>query len=161
MNKFSRSSLQHLASCCPDLVSAAHFAIQITDFGVICGHRTEEVQTNAFLSGSSQLAFPLSRHNSSPSMAFDLVPYHPRFGHLFGSEEQLWEISTLMQCSEEDALRYIWQRYAQLHGILQAFFWTHPSPYSLRWGGDWTSDDNFLDQSFNDLGHWELRHVDA
>lgn len=27
---------------------------------------------------------------------------------------------------------------------------------SVRWGGNWDSDQNFDDQSFNDLVHWEL-----
>jgi peptidoglycan L-alanyl-D-glutamate endopeptidase CwlK len=31
----------------------------------------------------------------------------------------------------------------------------------IRWGGDWDGDTEVLDQTFNDLGHIELRDVDG
>ena len=28
--------------------------------------------------------------------------------------------------------------------------------HNVRWGGDWNMDNNFKDQKFNDLPHFEL-----
>jgi hypothetical protein len=28
---------------------------------------------------------------------------------------------------------------------------------NVRWGGDWDSDWSFIDQTFHDLPHWELK----
>ena len=31
--------------------------------------------------------------------------------------------------------------------------------HTLRWGGDWDSDKDFNDQSFDDLPHFELKRI--
>lgn len=41
---------------------------------VICGHRGEREQEDAFKRGTSKLRWPRSRHNSYPSQAVDLAP---------------------------------------------------------------------------------------
>jgi hypothetical protein len=50
-------------------------AIRVTDFKVVKGHRGEEEQTHAYVTGASQVDWPDSKHNSIPSMGVDLAPY--------------------------------------------------------------------------------------
>jgi hypothetical protein len=50
-------------------------AIKRYDFTVLCGHRGEEEQTRAYEAGNSKLRYPMSKHNSEPSMAVDIAPY--------------------------------------------------------------------------------------
>jgi peptidoglycan L-alanyl-D-glutamate endopeptidase CwlK len=73
--KFSERSLKNLAECHPDLQRIAHEAIKEFDFVVIEGHRGQKEQNEAFARGTSQLRWPRSKHNKSPSLAFDACPY--------------------------------------------------------------------------------------
>ncbi|NJM09401.1 MAG: M15 family metallopeptidase [Bdellovibrionaceae bacterium] len=41
---------------------------------VICGHRGEREQNEAFAVGKSQLKWPRSKHNLKPSRAMDVCP---------------------------------------------------------------------------------------
>ena len=78
--------------------------------------------------GKSQLGWPNSNHNTSPSRAVDVVPYpvdwsdRDRF-HLFAG----YVLAT-----------------AQSLG------------YTLRWGGDWDSDTQTSDNQFDDFPHFEV-----
>ena len=76
MPTFSKRSLDNLAACHPDLQKVAHEAIKHFDFTVICGHRGKSAQDKAYAEGRSKLRFPDSKHNKTPSYAFDSVP-HP------------------------------------------------------------------------------------
>lgn len=75
MPSFSKRSLTNLAQCDPRLQKVAHEAIQYFDFTVICGHRGQEDQDKAYREGRSKLRFPKSKHNQTPSLAMDCVPY--------------------------------------------------------------------------------------
>ena len=41
-----------------------------------------------------------------------------------------------------------------LAGIIKAI--ANKRNIKIRWGGDWDDDNDFKDQHFNDLGHFEL-----
>src|SRR6185503_4741406 len=73
--KFSKRSLKNLAQCHPDLQKIAHEAIKEFDFVVICGHRGEKEQNEAYDNGYSKLRYPKSKHNKTPALAFDACPY--------------------------------------------------------------------------------------
>lgn len=75
MPKFSARSLKNLSQCHKDLQAIAHEAIKEFDFVVICGHRGKEAQNKAVRDGTSKLAWPKSKHNKTPSLAFDACPY--------------------------------------------------------------------------------------
>lgn len=75
MPKFSARSLKNLEQCDKRLQKIAHEAIKEFDFIVICGHRGEKEQNAAVARGTSKLKFPKSKHNKTPSLAFDAVPY--------------------------------------------------------------------------------------
>jgi peptidoglycan L-alanyl-D-glutamate endopeptidase CwlK len=88
----------------------------------------------AYFSGNSKLMWPKGRHNSLPSKAVDFQPYPmPK------DKAKLWA-----------SLAYVAGRIIQMaaeDGVL------------IRWGGDWDSDGDLTDQTFDDLFHLEV--VDA
>jgi hypothetical protein len=110
------------------LVKILDEAILVYDFTLICGHRTEEAQNEAFATGASKKQYPDSKHNSWPSIAVDVAP---------------WPINW------NDSLAF-----ARLYGIIEAI--AHDQGLELRWGGDWDRDGGSRDQSFMDIGHLEL-----
>ena len=75
MPTFSKTSEQKLATCHQDLMVIFSNVIKITDCSVICGHRGKKEQNAAFDKGFSMLKYPQSKHNKTPSMAVDVVPY--------------------------------------------------------------------------------------
>jgi len=75
MPRFSRSSEARLSTCHPDLQRVLREAIKVYDFTVLCGHRNEAEQNEAYECGASKLPWPKSRHNTNPSMAVDVAPY--------------------------------------------------------------------------------------
>jgi hypothetical protein len=128
MYSFGDSSQARLDTCHPLLQEICEEAIKYIDFSVICGHRTEEAQTQAVLDKASKVNFPDSKHNSMPSMAVDVAPYpidwdnNTRFAHLIG------------------LIRGI----AAMKGI------------KIRTGSDWDSDGDITDHKFMDWPHFEL-----
>ncbi len=75
MPSFGKKSLDLLATCHPDLQAVLNESIKITDFTVLCGHRDEKEQNEAFAKGFSKVKYPNSKHNSTPSEAVDCAPY--------------------------------------------------------------------------------------
>ena len=130
MPAFGKTSRTRLKTCHPLLIEICNEAIEIMDFSVICGHRSQKEQTKAFDSGHSKVQFPRSRHNVSPSRAVDIAPY--RKG---------------VQWDDKEA-------FCLLAGIMFGIAAT--KGVKLRWGGDWDGDFNVHDQTFNDLAHFEL-----
>jgi peptidoglycan L-alanyl-D-glutamate endopeptidase CwlK len=104
------------------------------DCSVIVGHRNEEDQNLAFATGKSQLRWPQSKHNASPSNAVDVAPwpidwddrerFHLFAGYVLATAEQLYQIGAIKR--------------------------------RVRWGGDWDSDTQVNDNRFDDLVHFEL-----
>jgi hypothetical protein len=66
--------LKNLEQCHPDLRKVAREAIKHFDFKVICGHRGKAAQDQAVATGKSKAKWPTSKHNATPSNAFDAVP---------------------------------------------------------------------------------------
>jgi len=131
MPKFSENSQEKLLECEYRLQKILSDAIRVTDFTIVCGHRDEAEQNKAFAEGKSKLKYPKSKHNSTPSLAVDIVPY--RDGKL------LWD--------DREAFVY-------LAGVMMGV--AANRCIKLRWGGDFDMDDDFKDQTFNDLPHFEL-----
>jgi len=75
MYKLSQRSLNNLKTCHPDLQKIAHELIKEMNVVVICGHRGEKEQNEAFAKGTSKLRWPKSKHNSMPSRAMDVCPF--------------------------------------------------------------------------------------
>lgn len=128
MPAFGRGSLSALELVDTRLRGVLEEAIKYWDFTVLEGHRGPERQQELFESGTSQVSWPNSKHNSLPSVAVDIAPY---------------------PIDWEDTERFI-----QLSGaILQI---AKQNGLDLRWGGDWNRDGRMTDESFRDLLHFEL-----
>ncbi len=70
----SESSKAKLATCHPSLQHLVEAVAEIEPLQVICGHRGEAEQHEAYVSGHSKDPWPKSRHNSLPSEAVDIAP---------------------------------------------------------------------------------------
>jgi peptidoglycan L-alanyl-D-glutamate endopeptidase CwlK len=75
MPRFSSHSLAVLKTVDPSLREICMRAIKEYDFSVLCGHRNEHDQNEAYDAGRSRLKWPNSKHNSYPSLAVDIAPY--------------------------------------------------------------------------------------
>ncbi len=75
MPSFSKSSDDKLNTCHPLLQTLFREVVKNYDCTIICGHRGEKEQNEAFANGYSKLKFPKSKHNSNPSRAVDAAPY--------------------------------------------------------------------------------------
>jgi peptidoglycan L-alanyl-D-glutamate endopeptidase CwlK len=127
MPQFSAKSLGKLKECHPLLQRLMNDVIKTVDFSVICGYRGKEDQELAYQSGHSKLRWPQSKHNSSPSLAVDIVPYPID-----------WEnIASFHMLSDE--VKDAWDRIPE----------SERDGFELSWGGDW--------KKFRDYPHYELR----
>lgn len=113
MPKFSERSELQLKTCCKELQDICNEAIKEMDFTVICGHRGEKEQNEAFERGASKLKYPNSKHNSNPSIAVDIAPYPIKWT----DKKRFIELSKIMK------------RIAKEKNI------------ELVWGGDWKMQD--------------------
>lgn len=129
MYKFGTRSKKNLKEAHPDLQKLFKEVIKHYDCAVIEGHRSKEEQNKAYHAGKSKLKFPKSKHNKTPSLAVDVVP---------------WPVD--------------WNDYKQFYyfgGLVKGI--AKQMNIDIRWGGDWDGDNSFKDQSFHDLPHFELR----
>ncbi len=130
MPSFGKESRTALDTCDPRLQKIAEKAIEIMDFSVLEGHRTKERQDELYNENppKTKVQWPNSKHNTIPSRAFDIAPYPIDWKDI--------------------------RRFYILAGVIRAV--AHELGIKLRWGGDWDSDDDLKDQTFNDLPHFEL-----
>ncbi len=75
MPHFGTRSTRELDTCDKRIKKVLNEAIKHYDFSVLKGTRGKTEQNRAYQEGASQLMFPHSKHNSSPSQAVDIVPY--------------------------------------------------------------------------------------
>tara|TARA_R110000744_G_scaffold337468_1_gene442684 strand:- start:78 stop:554 length:477 start_codon:yes stop_codon:yes gene_type:complete len=152
---YGKGSEARLNTCHYDLQRIARMALSIglMDISVICGNRSKEEQ-NALYPACTSVKFPNSKHNSLPSMAIDLAPYHPVYGYLSGHKTQINRIAGAENISYAEAHCFIASEYNRLAGIVLSC--AKHLNIKLRWGGDWNSNNNTLDQSLVDLPHFEL-----
>ena len=133
MNEYGERSQQVLGELHPDLQLVFRFVLTIYDHALICGHRGEVLQNQWFREKKSRLRYPESKHNSFPAKAVDAVPY--------------FRGKSAIDWNDTGA-------FCQLAGVVLAASKQLNIP--IRWGGDWDNDRRTRDQSFNDLGHFEL-----
>ena len=128
MPAFGKASQEKLATCDPRLQKVFNEVIKHFDCTVIEGHRGEEAQNKAFAEGKSKLKYPQGKHNKTPSLAADVLPYP-------------------IDWNDTNRMRYF-------AGFVVGIAAT--MGIKLRWGGDWNQNTELKDNSFNDLPHFEL-----
>lgn len=129
-------SRRKLESCNPRIQEVVEKALFYMDLGVLEGQRTVHRQRALFNEGLSKTMD--SRHTDNPSNAIDLTVYVKGRGYM----------------SEHTSPETYRQHYGMLAGILRVL--CRQRGYNFRWGGDWDGDNSFEDQTFNDLGHFEI-----
>jgi peptidoglycan L-alanyl-D-glutamate endopeptidase CwlK len=140
MAKFSKRSQLKLDSCHPDLQLICGESIKIFDYTVLEGARSDETQQEYFKQGRSKLDGILKRgkHQVTAekplSDAVDITPY---------------------PIDWKDKTRFFFLA-GIMKGVALRLLEEGKITHTLRWGGDWDSDNDFKDQSFNDLPHFEL-----
>jgi peptidoglycan L-alanyl-D-glutamate endopeptidase CwlK len=139
MYRFGKKSSHLLSTCDEKLQRVAQRAIKVMDFSILEGHRNQQTQDALFRARKSKLKWPLSKHNTDPSLAFDAVPY-----------PIIWpDLLKRPNTYSKDLGRF----YLLAGVILMAGF---EEGVKLRWGGDWNGNFDFTDQSFDDLVHFEV-----
>lgn len=130
MPSLGKKSLELVSTCDPRLQDILKEAIKVTDFTIIEGARSLERQQQLFKEGKSKIDGIKSKgkHNYSPSLAVDIAPY---------------------PIDWNDTKRFFF-----LAGVMQTI--AHQKGIDLRWGGDWDSDGDYKDQTFNDYPHFEI-----
>lgn len=156
---YGQSSQSALATVNPLLASLFTKALPYIDHGIIEGYRNKERQNELFASGLSHLTYPNGKHNKNPSDAVDAYIWYPPFGYLTGHPDQLEKLSIHVAKQLPKAERpqrvldWIFVQYAELNGIIQLL--AQQEGLEVRWGGQW-NDHGLLDQTFDDIYHWEL-----
>lgn len=128
MPTFGQRSRNNLETCHEDLQKLFNEVIKHFDCSVICGHWGQEEQDRAFHDGRSKLKFPQSKHNKTPSLAADVVPYPIDWNDT--------------------------RRFYMFVGIVRGIAAMMNIP--VRCGADWDGDMEIKDQNFHDLPHFEL-----
>ena len=143
MARWGRTSQSRLITCDRRIVTVANSVIQEVDCKVLYGHRSVQEQHKLFLEGRTKCdgINKLSYHNYSPSLAIDLVPYPVKWPDAKG-------------ISEEEAKARM-ERFHVFGGYVLGVARSRGIP--LFWGNDWDGDWNFIEHSFRDLPHFELR----
>ncbi len=126
MPRFSLLSRERLETCDSRLQALFEVVVLSFDCTVLEGHRGADRQAELYESGDTQVR--VSKHNSSPSMAVDVVAY-----------PVVWED---------------YYRHYYFGGYVLGVASVMGIP--LRWGGDWDRDKEVVDQTFNDLVHFEI-----
>lgn len=129
MPSFSEQSQEKLAGCNYDLQVLFNEVIKKFDCTIIVGHRGKNEQNEYYRTGRSKLQYPNSKHNKIPSEAVDVAPYPINWN---------------------DTKRFYYFA-GYVKGIAEKM------GINIRFGGDWDSDTEVTDQTFNDLVHFELR----
>ena len=129
MDKFSKSSLDNLKNVDQRLVDICNELIKEIDFTVIEGYRTLERQKELFDTGFSKIdgIKKKGKHNYSPSLAIDIIPYKKGHNPFDGSEESTKMFKELNKSFDKVAKKL---------GI------------KYEWGGNW--------KTFVDLPHYQV-----
>ena len=136
MPTFSKTSLDRLATCHEDLIIFCTELIKHYDFVVVCCHRGEEEQNEAYFKGNSKLKFPNSKHNTYPSKAVDLAPWE---GNIDWGKEQMIYFAGFAK------------------GLAAILYTNGVIKHEIVSGIDWNDDNNINDTKFWDAPHFEIK----
>lgn len=143
MPAFGKTSQEKLLTCHKDIQAILNELIKIYDFSVLEGHRTLATQQEYFKAGKSKNdgVNTVSKHQSSPSMAVDIMPVAKDTNAFSGKTLDNARFYFMMGMVQAITIRLL------LEGKI-----TH----NVRFGLDWDGDKIFDDQTFMDLPHLEL-----
>jgi hypothetical protein len=129
MNHWSPISRQRLGTCATPLLELFNTVLQECDCSIIDGHRSKERQNRYFAEGKTQVKWPDSNHNSSPSNAVDVIAYPLRWND---RERQTLFAGLVLGIASERGI-----------GII--------------WGGNWRGDFQVADNKYDDMVHFQMK----
>ena len=129
MPKFGRTSKRRLETCDERLQDVFNEVIKYVDCSILCGHRGEKEQNEAFDKGHSKAKYPKGRHNAIPSKAVDVMRYPIDWDDL---ERQTLFAGFVLGIANQMGIELIW-------------------------GNDWDGDFETKDTNFKDYPHFELK----
>lgn len=168
MNTFSEVSLERLNSCHPALQKLAHHVLREMDISIIEGWRSPERQLQLHEDNLTKVL--VSKHNHRLelpsgekvpwSLAMDIAPYPVDFGKTPKQILQLY-VDKVM---DAETIALLEREFIKASITMARFYYlgalvrktAEVLNITIRWGGDWDSDTDFFDQTFNDLVHFEL-----
>lgn len=139
MPSFSQKSMDQLTTCDYRLQRLFLDVVREFDCTVIQGHRSIQEQEHLFQTGKSKVR--RGKHNESPSLAVDVAPWVAGRGIPWPHPQTPTYVKDL-------ALFYYFAGYVMSRAAEQGIL--------IRFGGDWDRDNNLIDQTFDDLVHFEL-----
>lgn len=128
MAKFGKASLIQLATAHKDLQRLFAEIIKYWDCQVLEGRRSEAQHKLNLASGASKTLHSKHVTGDNPSLAVDVAPFPIKWND--------------------------YQRFYAFAGFVVGT--ATQMGIKIRWGGDWDSDRDFTDQTFNDLVHFEI-----
>lgn len=156
--RFGKESEVNLASCHKFLQLVARDVILVADFKITWGYRVEHAQNHMVNTGRSKTRWPNSYHNGAdgsgrpPSMALDFAPWPIDWG----------DTGSASQRAKARARFYFIQgafaAAANRENVRRAAR-GEPTVFLLTGGHDWDGDNDYLDQTFDDLGHVQIKEV--
>lgn len=126
MPKFSKASIERLATCHQDLQVLFNEVIKEFDCSIICGYRGKKEQDQYYVAGTSKLKWPRSKHNINPAEAVDVMPYPIEWNNM--------EKTKLFGAYVKSRIKEL-KRQGKIEN-------------DIIWGGDW--------KNFTDYPHWEI-----
>lgn len=133
MYKFSSKSQAKLNECHKDIQIICNELIKYIDFTVVTGYRSPEEQLKKYQQGFSKVK--RGKHNYNPSLAIDIQPY-PLSNNQ--KREQFYYLAGFFM------------------GIAKTLKAEGLITHDIRFGGDWDKDGEIIDNTFDDLYHFEL-----
>ncbi len=140
MPKFGRTSQSNLDTCHSDLQRLFIEVVRWFDCSIIYGFRDKELQNKLFNSVPkvTKVDWPDSTHNAVPSNGIDAVPYPIRWPNKREKPETF----------VKDVGRFY-----MFDGFVLAT--ARQMGIDIISGSDWDRDFDILDQSFDDLSHFQ------
>lgn len=143
MYRYSQRSRKKMESCDARWVHIFETLAKFHNITIIEGERGRERQDDLFHTGESKVQWPNSKHNviepdkkaGKKSLAIDAALYFPHLGGI------KWE--------DIGTARYF-------GGIVMGTAKIMYPDTTFRWGGDWNSDMDTSNNTFNDLWHLEI-----
>jgi len=132
MPKFSAASAAKLATCHHDLQRLFNEVVKHVDCTIICGYRGKAEQDAAVVGGRSTLKWPHGKHNKTPSLAVDVMPYPIDWSDSPANVEHLNYFAGIVQ------------------GIALSM------GIEVRWGHDWDQNTKPDTKGLVDRPHYEL-----
>lgn len=141
MPKFSNKSKEVLSWAHPELRKVMEEAINYFDFTVIESVRTEEQHNKNVENGNSKTTWDKSKHRARidnegkmTSWAVDIAPYP----NPYKNNERFIYMAGFVMC------------------VARRMYEQGKITHKIRWGGNWSMDDDPTTDSFFDGGHFEL-----